>query len=63
MTRFKEKRRIKVALEEGNEGELRWALDYCQRRLGLAARKDHRAYWYDLAGRVVRALEGSAPQR
>ena len=45
MTRFKELQRIEAAIEQRNEAELRWALGYCQIRLGILTMKQHEEHW------------------
>jgi hypothetical protein len=62
MTRFKELRRIEKAIEEQNKNNLDWALRYCQMRLTIATRKDHRQYWTTMESRVKTAL-GAAQQK
>jgi hypothetical protein len=36
MTKFKELKRIEIAIEHENEAELKWALDYCAIRVKTA---------------------------
>jgi hypothetical protein len=57
VTRFKELQRIEVAIKHKNTTELRWALDYCRMRLGIAARKEHVKRWQELEKRILRALD------
>ena len=57
MTRFKELRRIEAAIAHRDEGELRWALAYSQKRLRFATMKHHEKDWRRIEARVVRALE------
>jgi hypothetical protein len=66
MTRFKELRRIEIALEHGNEAELQWALAYCQMRIKVAAKVytmiKQEKYWHQMDGKVRSALEGQKSQ-
>jgi len=56
MTRFKELQRIEDAIKHKNEVELRWSLNYCKMRLGVAFRKDHQKHWRNLERKVQGAL-------
>jgi hypothetical protein len=56
MTRFKELRRIELAIEHKNLPELQWAMSYCQMRLQIAMRKDHEKYWRQIEKKLMRAL-------
>ena len=61
MTRFKELRRIEAAIEHENEGELEWALAYCQMRIKVAAQvhtmRKQGKYWRQMESKVRSALE------
>jgi hypothetical protein len=57
MTRFKELKRIEVALEHKNLVELQWAVSYCKMRLQIAKQKDHQKYWRQIENKVTRALD------
>ena len=63
MTRFKELRRIEQAIEEGNEVELRWALDYCEMRCKVAKKvhsmRKQLEYWTQIERKVRDAMEDS----
>ena len=63
MTRFKELRRIKMAIQNKHEDELRWALDYCKMRVRIAAqlssRNSQEKHWLKIQRDVEEAL-GSA---
>ena len=48
MTRFKELRRIELAIKNKDEKELLWALGYCEMRLKLATMKQHIKHWQKL---------------
>lgn len=61
MTRFKELKRIEIAIDKKNEAELRWAMDYCTMRRKLAAtvhtmRKQEK-YWRQMESKVRSCLE------
>jgi hypothetical protein len=60
LTRFKELRRIKMALEQKNEVELKWALEYCQMRIGIAGqfsrRADQEKHWRKIQREVEETL-------
>lgn len=60
MTRFKELARIKTAIKNKNEPELRWAAEYCRMRLRIATRKDHAKYWHGIEREVTDALRSLA---
>jgi hypothetical protein len=61
MTRFKELRRIEAAIERPNEGELQWALAYCQMRAKVAAKvrtmRKQEKHWREMESKVRSALE------
>jgi hypothetical protein len=48
MTRFKELRRIELAIKNKDNKELLWALSYCKMRLKLATMKQHIKHWQKL---------------
>jgi hypothetical protein len=48
MTRFKELRRIELAIKNKDEKELHWALEYCEIRLKFATMKQHIKHWQKL---------------
>jgi len=56
VTRFKELKRIEIAIKQKNALESQWALGYCNMRLGIASRKDHQKYWRNLERTVQDAL-------
>jgi len=57
MTRFKELARIEAAIKQGNDADLRWALDYCKMRLSIATRREHLMHWKQVEKDVTQALE------
>ncbi len=57
MSRFKEGRRITVALDSRDRKELEWAECYCRARLSVAVRKDHIKHWQALLRKTSKALE------
>jgi len=57
MTRFKELKRIEDALEHKNEGELQWALAYCDMRLRIPDAKRTQKYWQQMERKVRAALQ------
>jgi hypothetical protein len=57
MTRFKELRRIKHALEHKNKEELQWALWYVKSRLSTARLKVHIKHWQNLRRKIEAALD------
>jgi hypothetical protein len=57
MTRFKELKRIELAIDHKNLVELQWAISYCRMRLQIATRKDHEKYWRQVEKKVTRALD------
>ena len=61
MSRFKELARIQAAIKHQNESELRWAAEYCQMRLRMAALKHHERYWRRIQREVTDALRSVAP--
>jgi hypothetical protein len=56
VTRFKELRRIELAIEHKNEPELQWALWYCRMRVQIAIRKDHEKHWKGLENKVRKTM-------
>jgi hypothetical protein len=61
MTRFKELRRIELAIEHRNLAEIRWAMDYCKMRLQTATRKDHQKYWQRIENELKNARHEERP--
>ena len=59
ITRFKELARIEHAIEEQNETDLPWALQFCRMRLSIATRKDHLKHWSTIESRVKGALDAT----
>jgi hypothetical protein len=59
VTRFKELQRIEAAIKHKNAADLRWALDYCKMRLGIATRKEHVKQWQLIQKRVRQVLDDS----
>lgn len=61
MTRFKELRRINTAIEHKNAADLRWALEYCKMRIGIADQfakaNRQRAAWSKVMRQVQKALD------
>jgi hypothetical protein len=55
MTRFKEKRRIDAAIQNGDFAELKWALNYCQMRIKLSHVSHHEKYWR----KIIKNVEGA----
>ena len=45
MTRFKEQRRIELAIKHRNMSELLWALKYCEQRFKFSSMKHHEKRW------------------
>lgn len=60
MTKFKELRRIERAIENQDEPELRWALNYCDFRLQIATLKTHKKTWSKIRGNVEKSLVASS---
>ena len=58
MSRFPELRRVEHAIETQDEGELRWALAYCESRLSISTMRQHQKHWQSLVARVQAALDG-----
>ena len=56
MTRFKELRRIERAIEHQDQGDLRWALDYCQLRLRMTRTKQGASHWKNIEKRVQKRI-------
>ena len=52
MTRFKEFRRIELAIKNKDNKELLWALSYCKMRLKLATMKQHIKHWQKLIDKL-----------
>ena len=63
MTRFKELARIRAAIKNNDEAELRWAVGYCRMRLQIAVRKDHVKYFEKLERETTSALHRLSQQR
>jgi hypothetical protein len=63
MPRFKEMRRIREAIQHGNEAELHWALSYCQMRSKLArsvhTMRKQEKNWNQMEREIRAALEGT----
>jgi hypothetical protein len=59
MTCLKELARMKAAILQRNEPDLRWALGYCKMRLSISARKEHLKYWKEMEEKVIQAHENS----
>jgi hypothetical protein len=59
VTRFKELKRIEVAIEHRNRPELDWAAGYCKMRIQIATRKDHQKYWRRIEKNVQQAMDNS----
>jgi hypothetical protein len=63
MSRFKDLRRIEDAMKYKNEAELRWALDYCSMRRGLAEKvytmRKQEKYWRQMESKVRIVIENS----
>jgi hypothetical protein len=57
MTRFKELRRIEMAIAERNLAELEWSRDYCKMRLRIAPNKHHIKSWQKRLNKVVNTVE------
>lgn len=57
MTRLKELKRIETAIQQGNDEELNWALQYCRMRLSIITMKVHEKHWRKLIRKVEAALE------
>ena len=47
-----------IAIETQDEGELRWALAYCESRLSISTMRQHQKHWQSLVARVQAALDG-----
>jgi hypothetical protein len=62
MTRFKELKRIEMAIRHGNEEELNWALQYCRMRLSIITMKVHEKHWRKRINKVEAALEKKKKQ-
>jgi hypothetical protein len=62
MTRFKELKRIEMAIHHGNEEELNWALQYCRMRLSIIRMKVSEKHWRKLINKVEAALEKKKKQ-
>jgi hypothetical protein len=62
MTRFKELKRIEMAIHQGNEQELKWALQYCRMRLSIVTMKVHEKHWRKRIKKVQAALEKKKKQ-
>jgi len=64
MTRFKELQRIQLAIQHKNNTELKWALEYCQMRVGIAGQfsKSQQKHWSKIEQQVRAALFESNPQ-
>jgi len=56
MTRFKELRRIELAIKPSNQVELRWALGYAEMRIEIATMKQHKKHWQAIKTRVQKSL-------
>jgi hypothetical protein len=48
MTRFKELKRIELAIKNKDKKEILWSLEYCQSRLKIAQKKGHIKHWEKL---------------
>jgi hypothetical protein len=62
MTRFKELKRIEMAIQHGNEKELNWALGYCRMRLSITTMKVHEKHWRKRISKIEAALEKKKKQ-
>ncbi len=57
MTRFKELKRIEMAIQQANAAELNWALQYRQMRLKIVTMKAHEKHWRKLITKIQAALD------
>jgi hypothetical protein len=62
MTRFKELKRIEMAIQHGNEQELNWALGYCRMRSSIITVKVHEKVWRKRINKIEAALEKKKKQ-
>jgi hypothetical protein len=59
MTRFKELKRIELAIEHKNKKEILWALDYCNSRLQFAKMKSQIKHWTKLIDKLKKKINRS----
>jgi hypothetical protein len=59
MTHSIELARIESAIENRDEDELRWAMNYCKMRLSEAVLKEHVHFWKRIEKEVVKVLNRS----
>ena len=59
MTRFPDLKRIEAAIKNKDLNDLRWAIEYCRMRIGIATRKEHEQYWKGIRKKVQEALTNS----
>ena len=52
MTRFKELERIDTALESGAQGDLEWAINYCESRIAISPSLRHERAWRQRLAKV-----------
>ncbi len=57
MTRFKEKRRIELAIKHRNMSELLWALKYCELRFKFSSMKEHEKSWRKLMKQIRATIQ------
>ncbi|NRR93558.1 hypothetical protein HSX10_18450 [Winogradskyella undariae] len=57
MTRFKELKRIELAIKNKDEKEIVWALDYCNSRLQIAKMKSQIKHWTKLKGKLENEID------
>jgi hypothetical protein len=59
MTHSIELARIESAIENGDEDELRWAMNYCKMRLSVATLPEEVQFWKRTEKEVVKRLNRS----
>ena len=59
MTRFKELKRIELAIENKDEKEILWALEYCKSRLQFAQMKSQIKHWTKLIDKLKSEINKS----
>jgi hypothetical protein len=57
MTRFKDLKRIDLAIKNQDVKELQWAIGYSKSRLQIAHRKEHIKYWWDIIEKLNQQLK------
>jgi hypothetical protein len=66
VTRFKELQRIRLAIQHKKISELKWALDYCRMRVGIAGQFSKQSaqqkHWRNIEQQVGAPMSESDPQ-